>query len=307
MTLSSLLADAGGATAVGGRALTLAASAGVIGACVFRWAVMLPVGRRGLVIGNLERGVATAGLYAALLLALVTPARIVVQAEAFVSPGDPLMPMVARVLATTWGLAAAAQVISAVAAAIGFAGVRAVRPWGWRMAAGATLGIMAAPAWMGHAAATERWPWLAISADIAHVAAAGGWAGGVLILALVVRALRPQADGGRVAGELIAQFRVPALVSGAILLGTGVVSALFRLSTPADLYGSTYGVLLVLKLAVVAVAAAMGRKHSQTAATQAASGGVRSISRSIAIESLVLLSVLLVTALLSGSPPPGTE
>ena len=160
---------------------------------------------------------------------------------------------------------------------------------------------------MGHAAATERLTWLAVGTDITHMAAAGSWAGGVLILALVVRSLRPQADGGRVAGELIAQFRVPALASGAILLGTGVVSALFRLNSPADLYSSTYGLLLVLKLGVVAVAAAMGRKHSQTAAAQAASGGAHSVWRSIASESMVLLTVLLVTALLSGSPPPGTE
>ena len=129
----------------------------------------------------------------------------------------------------------------------------------------------------------------------------------MLILALVVRALRPQADGGRVAGELISQFRVPALTCGAVLLGTGVVSALFRLNTAADLLSSTYGLVLVLKLAVVASAAALGRKHSQTAAAQAASGGARSVSRSIAMESMVLLAVLLVTALLSGSPPPGSE
>jgi putative copper export protein len=307
MTLSSLLTDAGGVAAVGGRALTLGASAAVVGACVFRWAVVLPVARRGIIIGNLERGIATTGLFAALALALDGPARIVVQAESFVSQGDPLMPMVARVLATTWGLAAVVQLVAALVAAIGFAGARAIRHWGWPMAAGAAVGIIAAPAWMGHAAATERWTWLAVATDITHMAAAGGWAGGVLILALVIRGLRQQADGGRVASELIAQFRVPALASGAILLGTGAVSALFRLNAPADLYSSTYGLLLVLKLAVVAVAATMGRKHSQTAAAQAASGGARSVSRSITIESMVLLAVLLVTALLSGSPPPGTE
>ena len=301
------MTDAGGATAVGGRALALAASAGVIGACVFRWAVILPVVRRGIVIGNLERGVAAAGLAAALVLALVAPARIVVQAESFVSPDDPLMPMVARVLASTWGLAAAVQVVAALVAALGFSGARAVRRWGWPMAAGAATGLIAAPAWMGHAAATERWTWFAICTDITHTAAAGSWAGGVLILALVVRALRPQADGGRVAGQLIAQFRVPALASGAILLGTGAVSALFRLNSPTELYSSTYGLLLLLKLGVVAAAAAMGRKHSQTAAAQAVSGGAHSVARSIASESMVLLAVLVVTALLSGSPPPGTE
>ena len=200
MTLTSVFADAGGATAITGRALTLAASAGVIGACVFRWVVVRPAGRAGSITGNIERIVAGVGMQAALLLVIVVPFRVAAQASAFASPGDPLLPLVGKVLQTTWGRAALLQFVAAVAAAAGFAGAKAVRPRGWRVAGRAALFIAAVPAWMGHAAATEHWTWLAIGADIAHVAAAGGWAGGVVVLAVVTRALGRQVTWSGAAG-----------------------------------------------------------------------------------------------------------
>lgn len=307
MSVSSLFADAGGPIAVVERALTFTASAVVIGACVFRWAVVRPAGRSGSIVGGIERLVAGAGVRAALLLAVVVPFQIGTQASAFAAPGDPVMPLAGTILMTTWGRAAAAQFIAALVAAVGFGGAKGVRRWGWRVAAGAAVVIAMAPAWMGHAGATDHWTWLAIAADITHVAAGGGWAGGVVILALVLAALRNQADGGRIAGVLIAEFRMTALTGASVLLATGVISALFKLRSPTDLIASTYGVLLLVKLAVVGAAAVLGRRHSRTAAAEAAAHGARSVSRSIATEAVVLLGVIVVTALLSGSPPPDSQ
>ena len=305
-TLRTLFTDTGGGAAIVGRALALAASAGVIGACLFQRAVVGPLGRTGSVTGNVERLVAGVGLAAAMLLALTVPWRVVTQAEVFSSGGDPLMPLVGRVLQTGWGRAAVAQFAGAVLAASGFARARNVRRWGWTVAASGAAVVAAVPAWMGHAAATERWTWLAIGADVAHVGAAGGWAGGVAVLALVARAMAKQADGGALTSRLIAAFRVLALTSATVLLATGAVGALLRLRSPMDLVGTTYGLLFLLKLAIVGVAAAMGRQHSRTAAARATTLGARAVSRSIAVEALVLLTVIAVTAILAGSPPPGS-
>jgi len=304
MTFGTVWSDAGGTAMIVARAVTFAATAGAIGACVFRWAVLRPMAARGAFTGNVDRVAAGAGLAATLALALCVPWRIAAQAELFASPGDPLMPLVGRVLETTWGRAAGAQGVAAAAAAVGFAVARSVRPWGWRLAAGAAAMLAVVPAWMGHAASTDGRPMVAIGTDIVHVAAAGGWAGGVVVLAFVARSLRMQVEGGALAGALIARFRAPALASAAALLATGVVASLLRFHSPADLWRTPYGLLLIAKLAVIAAAAAMGRRHSRTAAARAKAEGAGAVAGSIAAEAALLIAVLAVTALLAGSPLP---
>jgi putative copper resistance protein D len=105
--------------------------------------------------------------------------------------------------------------------------------------------------------------------------------------------------------ELITRFRVPALACAGTLLATGLLAAALRLRTPGDLVTSTYGNLLVAKAALVGIAAALGRRHSATAAARSAAGGSAAVWRSIAFEAAVFALVLAVTAVLAGSPPPG--
>jgi putative copper export protein len=305
--LNTVWSDAGGTTMIVERALTLAATAGVIGACLFRWSVVQPASARDAITGEVDRVVAGTGLAAALVLALVVPFRIMTQAALFASPGDALMPLMGRVLETTWGRAAGAQGVAAAVAAAGFAGVLELKPWGWRLATRAALLLAIVPAWMGHAAATESWPKVAIGADILHVAAAGGWAGGVIILSIVVHSLRTQANGGALAGALIARFRTLALVSAGVLLATGAATTLLRLRTPADFLGTPYGLMLFRKLVVIGAAVALGWRHSRTASARATASGARAVAGSIAVEALLFVAVLALTAVLAGSPPPGSE
>jgi putative copper export protein len=305
MSLESVLADAGGATRILVRTLALGGTAVAIGALTFRWVVLRSAVRARIVTRDVDRQVATIGLIAAAVVTIAAPWRILGQADAFMSPGDPLMPVLVTVLKTTWGRAASVQVVAAIVALGGFWAARDMAFRGWRVAFAAATVMAATPAWMGHAAATESRPIIAIGADIIHVAAAGTWAGSVIVLALVLQHLRRQATGGALAAELIARFRTLALGGAGALLITGLTSALFRLTTPGDLFTSAYGVMLSIKLVVVGCAAALGRRHSQTAAARARAGGAQAVAASIGAEALLLVLVVAMSALLSASPPPG--
>jgi copper transport protein len=303
MPIGSLIADAGGAAAIAARALALATAIGMMGATLFRF-VVIPTGM-GAVGDAVTRRTADVGFAAALLGIVAAGVRLVLQAEAFASPGDALLPLVATVIRTTWGRADVVVMAASAVAAWGFGGARRGRPGRWWQAAVGGLVASIAPSFMGHAAAQENAGPLAVAADAVHVIAAGGWAGGVLMLALAARRLGAEPAGGAAMGELIARFRRPALTCAGALLATGVVAALFRLRAPADLVGSTYGNLLIAKLALVAAAAALGRRHSQTAASSATADGAHAVGRSIALEAVLFAFVTLVTAVLAGSPPPG--
>jgi len=274
---------------------------------------------------------------AALIGAAALPLRLYLQAAGFAFEGDPVLPLVPRVFATTWGRAFAVQVAAVLVAVVGAAlatrlmlsqsqspagagavrahDIRARRAWLWIGAAGAALAVT--PAFMGHAIATASSPTLAIVADAVHVAASSAWTGGVLILALACASVarqqpsQPGGDDTRLAtrigalAELIGGFKPFALGAAATLVASGAISSWLRLGAPAELFGSDYGRILLVKIALVACAAALGRKHSATAATQVSGGKVRDVARSIGLEVAFLVLVVAATALLSGSPPPG--
>lgn len=305
MSIESILADAGGANRIVIRTLALSATAAIIGAAAFRRVVLESAHRSRVVTGEVDPLVARTGMLAAAALMVAAPWRILGQADAFMSPGDSLMPVVGLVLQTTWGTAAAVQTGAALAAFIGFSAANRAELWGWTLALGSAIVLAATPAWMGHAAATESRPMIAMGADILHVAAAGSWAGGVIVLTVVLRRLSRQANGGTLAAELISRFRPLALTGASVLLATGVISSLFRLNTPADLVESPYGVMLTAKVVLAGLAAILGRQHSLTAASRARTMGAGNVWRSIAAEASIFIVVIAVSALLSASPPPG--
>lgn len=305
MSFDSILADAGGGTRIILRTLALGATATIIGATVFRRVVIFSANRDRVITGMIDPLIASTGMFAAAALTIAAPWRILGQADAFMSPGDDMMPVLELVLQTSWGRAAAVQVVAAVAALLGFFMASRAEVWGWTLASGATVVLVATPPWMGHAAATASQPIIAIGADMLHVAAAGSWAGGVIVLAVVLRQLSRQANGGTLASELIARFRIVALTGAGVILGTGLVSALFRLDKPSDLWTSPYGIMLSVKLVLVGAATLLGRRHSKTAAESARRFGAGSVALSIAGEAVLFIAVIAVSALLSASPPPG--
>lgn len=161
----------------------------------------------------------------------------------------------------------------------------------------AALVVAAALGGLGHAAAAEQWPLGARLLDALHVAGMGAWIGGLLSTLLITRvtgfALR---DAAWRTFSRTATIMAPVTV----ITGLGSSARLLLGVTPAAVLASGYGRLLLLKtvlvLAVLAIGAAQRRRIAR---------GMVPVSRSVWVETTVAAVVLLVTAVLTGTEPPG--
>ena len=248
---------------------------------------------------------ATVGACACVTLLLAAPARLLFQARLLVAPGDPVAPMAANVLGTTWGKGLALQAVSALAALAGFLIARRGRDGGWTLALVAALALTLSPAMMGHAVAPEHGLPGSVLADWVHVLSAGGWTGTLCLIAIAGVALRNSGAGGETLGLLIARFHYVALTCAAALLTSGVVSLLYRVEHLRDLFSSAYGALFFLKIALAGVVAAFGGYHSRTGEARARRAGSGSVAPTLLAETAFAALTIIVTAVLVGSEPPG--
>ena len=153
----------------------------------------------------------------------------------------------------------------------------------------------------GHQATEPNASLVGQVADWVHLVTAMLWAGGVLTLAVVVWPLAP--DMRRTA---FLRFSRIAIVLVAVLVIAGTVVAIERLPHLADLWQTSYGTTLMVKVALVLVALAWGGIHHAFVRPRLERGErARGVGRSLLGESAVAMAVLLAAAVLvNGSPPP---
>jgi copper transport protein len=153
----------------------------------------------------------------------------------------------------------------------------------------------------GHQATEPGSSWATQLADWAHLVAASIWAGGVLALAALVwpfaPALRRRAFLGfsRIAVGLVA-----------VLVLAGTYLAIVRLPDLSDLWTTHYGRVLLVKVGLASVALAWGGAHHTLVRPRLERGEEprSSVGRSLAVESVMAMVVLLLAAVLvNGSPP----
>lgn len=159
---------------------------------------------------------------------------------------------------------------------------------------------------MGHAGEQGYWT-AAMAAEAIHYGAIAVWTGAVLVSGGWVL------DTARLAElRLRDTDRYLDLMSQAALLAviaigaTGIYSAWHRLGSPAHLIDTAYGVTLQVKLALVAVAIALGA-YNKFAGLPAAARSARGLDRVrlvLRLESLVLLGALAAAAALISQQPP---
>ncbi len=118
----------------------------------------------------------------------------------------------------------------------------------------------------GHAAAVAPGTASAVAVDAVHLLGTGLWAGALGPLALLVLAARrePGADDLAYALRAARRFSRVALVTMLVLLGSGVASAAVQVASIAGLAGTSYGRLLLAKLAVltpILLLAALNRRR----------------------------------------------
>ena len=200
-------------------------------------------------------------------------------------------------LLTARGLAGV--IVLGAAAALAQRRVRAIA-----LAAGVVAALSAT--FVSHAAATGALVQIAL--DLVHVLAAGAWAGGVVaILAVMLPSARslPPGDLGRV----VTRFSTFALVTVAVLVLTGVVQGVLRLSLVQDLWETPYGIAVLAKvvlLAVALVAAALNllRWGPHLRAARDPERARRWLARDVAAETVAIVAILVATGLLTALVPP---
>ena len=267
---------------------------------------------------DLARDVARLGAWASLALIPAALMRLADQAMALQEPGDPWLAGIGPLLSsTTWGTGFLWQSAATVLALVGFHGAwRMPQRWQWwLLIVVATAGLCATPSLQGHAIGTESYTAAAVTADIVHVAGAGIWLGGVAVIGWLgfampdadgAVALQSSADADRRLRVLVPLVPPVALTGAALLLVSGIVASVLHLRDIDDLWRETWGRYVLLKAIVIAAIIALGAINwRRLGPRMAITGDVHALRRSLVMEVLGALLVLLVTALLVVTPLPG--
>jgi putative copper resistance protein D len=139
---------------------------------------------------------------------------------------------------------------------------------------------------------------LASSSMLLHVVAAALWIGGLIaVLGQVWR-------GGEEVLPLVLRFSSVALVCWVVLAVSGAINALIRI-TPADLFGTPYGILLTAKIVALGLLGVLGHQQRlRSIPAIARSGRVRSLVRLGGVEILLMLATVGLAVGLGRTPPP---
>ncbi|GAA0524170.1 copper resistance protein D [Saccharopolyspora subtropica] len=194
--------------------------------------------------------------------------------------------------AKAWSLTALLAFVVALAC-------RVVLSWGWTAVTFgvALLGMFPVVA-TGHSASGGAHD-IATNSLLFHLFAAMLWVGG--LVALLAHAARR----GDHLPLVVGRFSHIALVCWVALALSGVINALVRV-TPAQLFSSTYGLLLVLKVLGLVVLGVFGYVQRRTVVRRLADGaGGAALLRFGAVEVLLMFATIGVAVALGRTPPPG--
>jgi putative copper resistance protein D len=190
----------------------------------------------------------------------------------------------------------------------------------WRAARGEAvlLGIAALVplAAAGHAAAVEPGTAQAIALDALHVLGAGIWVGGLVPLALLLRAASTDAGAdARPYAVLAARgFSRAALVVILLLLITGTALAITHVGSIAGLVGTSYGRLLLAKLALLVLILVLAALNRSVLLGRLGGDGptigrpaMRRLAGFVLVEAILALAILAIVAAMSVTPPAQHE
>ncbi|TCB93407.1 copper resistance protein CopD [Micromonospora zingiberis] len=174
---------------------------------------------------------------------------------------------------------------------------RSLRPaWGV-LALLTALAAVLPPIFTGHAASASNHQ-VAVSGLLLHVVPTTLWAGGLLALAVTAR--------GSTADLAVAVRRFSPLALACLVAvgASGLVSAGVRLTGPADVTGTRYGQLLLVKIAVLVAIAVVGLVHRRRAIPALMAGQRRPFLRVAVVETLLFGAAVGAAVALSRTPAP---
>ncbi len=304
-------------TGFAARWLTFAGVFLAFGGVVFRIAV---AGRAAMPRDSasiLARRAAACGGVGAAAVLLGAVARLYFQTAEMRFPGDPWLPVATNLVAhTSWGWLWLAQVLLAilVATVLHFV-ARSESATLWRVAAVLALCLTVTPALTSHAMSGHSVShYITVPADMLHLLGASAWLGTLAVMFIVLWLQRAGADASHPAAAdggdapslaaLLVYFSPLALFGAAAVVASGLVASFAHLGGPGNLLSSTYGRLLLVKVAVVLAVVAFGWRNWKRMTPRLHELGDRAMLRSMAGEVLLAMLVLAVTAALVITPPP---
>ena len=156
----------------------------------------------------------------------------------------------------------------------------------------AVLGILTVLtfSFAGHAAA-ESTAWLYAPLDAVHMLSVGAWAGGVLVMAVVMGSL------GELSAPTAGRFSHTATWAMPVAVVTGVAQGLHLMGGTGRLTGNDYGRFFLGKLALVAVITVFAVRARRLVRVGGGTGAV------VRLEAALVLVVLVLTAGLVASSP----
>ena len=186
-----------------------------------------------------------------------------------------------------------------VAAACGAIGARSPARWApWAAGVAATIAL-ALRAHGGHAAAAAN-PALAQTIQWTHMLAGACWAGGLVLLVLLVRERRhdpPVAEARR--------YSALALGAIAVVVVSGLIRAASELG--GDGLGTTlrtsYGRTLAVKVTIVLIVIALGA-YNRSRSIRRLDEDARPLRRVASVELVAIVGIVLLTATLTSLAPP---
>jgi len=207
----------------------------------------------------------------------------------------------ASVLSTSLGTVLIQRIAALLVTAVGVAAVVALRAKG-RDVAVAVAGIGAAASMWVDVAASHAGAQAPVAANLlaqwAHIVAGGVWIGGLLALIVAVRG-RPS----EVKGRAVRRFSATAGVAIVVVALTGTFRAVIEVGSIGQLFSTAFGILIVVKVALFVVLAALGAVN-RFGNVPRASRVLRGLRRVASTEIVIGTAVVLVAAALVNVAPP---
>ena len=197
-------------------------------------------------------------------------------------------------MSTSFGRTAAVMIVALVLVGIPSGRFRRL------LSALALVAGAAALALSGHASAAAP-QWLTRPAVFLHALTIAIWVGALVPLGLSIR------RGENAGGHALVRFSRFIPYAVAVLVSAGVVLAVIQVETPAALLSTAYGMVLLVKLALLAplfLLAAVNRWRLTEPAARGEARALRHLALSIAVETMLVLAILGVAAAWRFTPPP---
>ena len=167
--------------------------------------------------------------------------------------------------------------------------------------------MLLTPAASGHASVSGG---LALVTDVVHVTAAAVWVGG--LAALVLALLWSGTERWELAVSAVPRFSGFAVVAVSWLIASGTVSGYLQVRALRGLWETTYGQLLLVKIALVLPLLALGLYNNRRAVPRlrerlATAAERTRFLRIAAAELALMVAIVSVTAVLVSEPPARAE